>query len=191
MTVSELLASHYRRTNARVLAVLEDLDDAQLRRAPLERAHSVAFNVWHLARWADHLASSIPAMTPALSQRLGAGRQVWETEGLAARWGFPSEALGYHETGMLMQDDVAATLPMPPKDDLLDYARRAFAAAERAVDGIGDQALEPNTPERERDPTSTATVGDAVAAHLEHNNRHLGEIECLRGLMGLRGSATR
>ena len=36
------------------------------------------------------------------------------------------------------------------------------------------------------------TVGNnVVMPHLVHDNRHLGEIECLRGLLGLRGTATR
>jgi hypothetical protein len=188
-TPADLLAAHYRRTNARVLAVVEELDDDRVRLAPAPGAHSVAFNLWHLARWADDLAAQVPAMTPVLTERLGPGRQIWEAEGLGSRWGFPAGVLGHHDTGMLMDDGAAAGLPMPPKAELIDYARRAFAAAERAVAAVGDQLLEPDG--RGGSPASTAIVGDAVATHLEHNNRHLGEIECLRGLLGLRGSATR
>jgi hypothetical protein len=34
------------------------------------------------------------------------------------------------------------------------------------------------------------TVADAVFSHIAHDNRHLRQIECLRGLLGLAGSAT-
>ena len=93
-TAADLLAAHYKRTNARVLTVVEELDDDQLRRFAAPGAHPVAFNLWHVARWSDHLAVSIPRMTTALADRLGHGRQIWEAEGLAGAWGFPAEAIG-------------------------------------------------------------------------------------------------
>jgi hypothetical protein len=34
------------------------------------------------------------------------------------------------------------------------------------------------------------SVGQAVMTNLEHDNRHLGMIESMRGMLGLRGSAT-
>ncbi len=91
---------------------------------------------------------------------------------------------------MLMDEAEAARLPLPPKPVLLAYARRAFALAEQAVDAVDDPLF------RAPDTTATAvgraaTVGDAILAHLVHDNRHLGEIECLRGLQGLSGTATR
>ena len=187
-----LLARHYRRTNDRILAVVDDLTDEQLTHAEGERAHSVAFNLWHLARWADHLQSRIPLMTPALGEQLGERRQVWDAEELAARWGFAPDALGYHETGMGMADADAAGLPLPPRAELLAYARRAFAAAEEAIGAVDDEQLHaPNRTERVEGGNAHATVGDALLAHVTHNNRHLGEIECARGLQGLRGTATR
>src|SRR5687768_6616116 len=112
-TAADLLAAHYKRTNARVLAVVEELDNDQLRRAAAPGAHSVAFNLWHTARWADHLAVNIARMTPALTERLGPDRQIWEAESLASRWAFPAASLGHAETGMLMADDDAAGLPLP------------------------------------------------------------------------------
>jgi hypothetical protein len=187
-----ILAAHFRRTYDRVLRVVDDLSESQLSWRPGPAAHSIGWNLWHLARWTDHLQASIPAMTPALAERLGPGRQLWEADELAARWGLEPGQLGQHETGMLMADDAAARLALPARNALFDYVRRAFAAAERAVGAIDDVELtRPNALERAGEAASQATVGDAVTAHLEHNNRHLGEIECLRGLLGLRGTATR
>ncbi len=186
---ADLIAFGYRRTHERVLALVDDLSDEQLAWRHTA-VHSIAWNLWHLARWADHLQERIPHMTAELGRRLGMSRQVWEAEGLAARWGFTPAALGHAETGMLMDDEAVLSLPFPAKEAQLEYARRAFALAERAVEAIDDQQFrQPNATEQAG--PDTPTVGSAVLTHLTHDNRHLGEIECLRGLQGLRGTATR
>lgn len=96
---------------------------------------------------------------------------------------------------MRMAEEAAASLPFPSRDVVLDYARRAFAAADAAVGRLDEELLAgPNEPElRQRSITNLDgrfTVADAILSHLGHINRHLGEIECLRGLLGLFGSAT-
>lgn len=197
MTRAEVtsIAFAYAQAHARVLAAVEGLSDEQFRRRPAPHAHAIAFGVWHLARWADHLQARLPLMHADIGRLLGQRPQLWEEEGLAARWGFAPSALGYHETGMGMLDDVAATLPLPPKDVVLAYARRAFAAAEHAINALDERHLAgPNEPELRQQSCTNAsgrsTVADAILSHLAHGNRHLGEIECLRGLLGLRGTAT-
>jgi hypothetical protein len=87
---------------------------------------------------------------------------------------------------MLMDEALAAGLPLPPKDVLVAYARRAFAAAEAAIAAIDDAELL-----RDRTDQPGTPVGRAILVHIVHDNRHLGEIECLRGLLGLKGTATR
>jgi len=186
-----ILVAHFRRTYDRVLRVVDDLSEAQLGWRPTPRAHSIGWNLWHLARWTDHLQASVPSMTAVLTERLGPARQIWAADELAARWGLEASELGQHETGMLMADEGAARLALPTRDVLFDYLRRAFPAAERAIGAIDDVELtRPNALELAGNPSSRLTVGDAVTAHLEHNSRHLGEIECLRGLLGLPGTAT-
>lgn len=183
--LTAIIAFHYRRTHQRVLALIDNLSDEQVAWRPRAGGHSIGFNLWHLARWADHLQAIIPSMTPELKRRLGEGRELWEVEGLAAAWGLTAASLGYAETGMLMDDDAATSLPLPGKAALLDYARRAFAAAQGAVAVVDDQQFV------QRQAIDPDTVGAAVLAYLTHDNRHLGEIESLRGLQGLRGTATR
>jgi len=74
-------------------------------------------------------------------------------------------------------------------DLLLDYARRSF----RALDAVVDR-LDAETVARERttfffdDP---AAIGRAFVTSIAHDNRHLGELEYVKGLLGLRGTATR
>jgi hypothetical protein len=181
-----IVAFHCRRTHERVLALVADLSDEQVAWRPPAHPHSIAFNLWHLARWTDHLQAIIPAMTPELARRLGPGRELWQAEGLAAAWGFTAADLGHDETGILMDDSAAAALPLPAKAILVEYARRAFAAAGEAVAAIDDEQFA-----RLQAINPTSTVGSAVLAYLTPDNRHLGEIEFLRGLQGLAGTATR
>jgi hypothetical protein len=78
-----------------LLKVTSDLTDEQLKRRPAqvppEIAPSIAWHLWHIARWADLVQASIPGMTGELGRRLGPGAQIWESEDLAARWGFNAE----------------------------------------------------------------------------------------------------
>lgn len=185
--VTESVASWYRETQRRVLALTDDLSEEEFGARPAGAAHSIAWNVWHLARWADDVQAAVPAATGGLGGRLAPRQQLWEAEGLAAKWGLESGALGDRQTGMLMDEEAAARLPLPNKDVVLAYARRAFAAAEEAVAAIDDATFV-----GARHDGGAGTVGNnIVMSHLVHNNRHLGEIECLRGQLGLRGTATR
>lgn len=99
--------------------------------------------------------------------------------------GFTPELLGWDQTGMEMGDEASAMLPMPEKDELLAYVRRAFEACDRAVEAIGPEDF----------PIEVAhdddrSVRDTILGHAVHAARHLGMIEALRGLQGLHGTAT-
>jgi len=194
MATAVLVSRLYKRTQDRILKLAEDLDDDHMRRR-FESTNSIAFNIWHCARWADHLQSILPLMTGTLTAKLAARDEIWTAEELAAHWGFPAPKLGHSQTGMGMDEGVSAALPMPPKVKLLDYARRAFAAASSAVAAVDDADLALDaTVAPERRPWLTTpdagTVGNWILVYYEHDNRHLGMIECQRGLLGLRGSAT-
>ncbi len=194
-TTAQSIASTYQKTHERVIQIVESLSDEHLGWRPREGAPSIAFNVWHLARWADQLHVAIPGMTEELGRRLGPSPEIWETAALAEQWGLDAARLGFMQTGMLMDDETTSQLQLPGKDALLDYARRAFAAAERAVDAIDDEQLAAVEREQwadeDRETLGTrGTVGQAILVHLTHDNRHLGMLECLRGLLEGRGTAT-
>lgn len=191
--LSATLVRNYCLTHERLLKLADRLTEDQLAWRPTPTAHSIAFHLWHVARWADHLQASIPGMTPALSRKLPPGRQLWEAESLTAQWGFDSTELGVAETGMTMSDEIATTLPLPAKAILLDYTRRALAAADRAVQTIDDEdfmALEQPQPLTAGIWAEGSTVADALFTHLCHENRHLGMMEGLFGLQAGSGTAT-
>ena len=186
------IISAYRKTHERIVALIERLADEQLQWRPTPDSLSIAFHVWHIARWADHIQATFPGMTLELGRRLPPGAQIWEAEGLAARWGFASDQLGYAATGMTMPETIAVRLVFPPKATLFAYLSRAFAAVDRGLTAIDDAQFD----EAEQPQPLTegvwgeGTVGDAILAHLIHDNRHLGMIECLVGIQTGSGSAT-
>lgn len=186
MTVAETLTSNLSDAYARVLKLVEDLDEESLRRGD-RRSPSIAFHAWHIARWCDRFQATLAAWSPSWRERIGDGREVWEADELSRLWHFDRAVLGFGETGMRMDEDIAAGLPFPPKPELLAYAKKAFAAAERAAAGIDDELLEARGPDLYG---SENTVVGVLVRHGSHVARHLGMIEALRGAHGLRGTAT-
>lgn len=176
-----------------MLAFAEKLTEDQLHWRAAPGTLSIAFYLWHVGRWADHLHVAIPGMTPALSQRLPTGREIWVEEEIGQAWGFDAVEMGYDQTGMEMDEAVAVTLPFPAKEILLDYVRRVFTAVELALRVVDEeqfyQAEQPQViTEGIWQPGST--VGEAIMGHLVHDYRHLGMMECLLGLQTGHGSAT-
>jgi hypothetical protein len=181
------LAERLAKTHARLLEIVADLSEDQLSWRPGLYAPPIGFHLWHMARWADRVQATLPAMSAALGLRLGLGGEIWTQQALAHLWGWQTEQLGYGQTGMELSDDMAAELQLPPKEILVDYARQAFAAADRAIGTLDDQLLQ----ERGVDIYGReSSVGYVLLVHLSHASRHLGMIEGLRGVQGLRGTAT-
>lgn len=119
------------------------------------------------------------------------GVQIWEEEKLVIKWGFGGMNLGFAETGLGMDGDAFASLRLPGKAILLDHARRAFAKADQAVGTIDDDGFHRRVQDRRGAEWKEGEIGDAVMSWLVHDSRHLGMIECLMGVRGLHGTATR
>ena len=168
----------------RILALAEQLTEEGLRRQPAPEVLPVAFHLWHVARWADYTQAVIPGMTPELSRLLPPSEQIWEVERLEDRWGF-TDALGAAATGMDMDDATAARLPYPAKEELIAYARRAFAAVEQAAAAIPPDQMEAH---EQWQPITDgiwgdSTVGDALLDHVAHDALHLGHMQSVAGLL--------
>ena len=181
----ELLIDASRLARRRVLALVDGLDDAQLGTRPMPRAHSLGWTLWHLARSADAYRSELPAW-PGHEER----RQLWERERIAAAWRIGPEFLGTLSLGSVDVDDAtAARLPLPDRERVVDYARRAFAELDAAVGLIDERRFGETFDSIIAD--GRITIGGWLLAALAHDNRHLGEMEYAKGLLGLRGTATR
>jgi len=193
--VADAIADIYSLGHRNVLQAVAELNEDQMRWRP-PRSNSIAFNLWHIARWADHMQSVVGAMTPRLRQRLGTSDQIWTRDALSTKWDFPAGELGAAETGMGMDEDASAQLTLPPKEELVGYAARAFDAADRAIREVREDDL---ARDAEFDPATVpwatpsdyGTVANWIIAGIRHEARHLGMIEALKGAVGLRGTATR
>ena len=76
--------NYYRDTNVDVLRIVSALSDDQIVWQPHPACNSIAFLLWHMARWEDHMQATVPGMTEELSRRLPPGQQFWERDQLAS-----------------------------------------------------------------------------------------------------------
>jgi len=183
------IKNYYRDENAEVLKKVSDLSDEQLAWQPHPACNSVAFLLWHIARYEDHMQATVPGMTPELSRRLPPGQQTWDRDHLAKQWGFNSTELGELELGTGFDRDASNEPLWPHKEILLEYARQAFTAVERAISFIDEEQFEEleqsqfDNEYMKESMANSGTVGNAVMDHIIHTTHHLGEIYYLVGLM--------
>ena len=170
-----------------VLELAESLDEEQLKWKPEGYSTSIGFHLWHLARESDYLKAAILHHTPQFVPEFGDGREVWEKEGLAQKWGFPE---GLHEmVGTGLSDEVAANLPIPHKDELLSYLRCSYEAIEQFIEQMDTSYTTFNDVDEEL-RKKIEMIRLNLLVFLTHDCRHLGMMECLKGLQTGFGSAT-
>jgi hypothetical protein len=181
------LASRAAFVHESTLALADRVDDATMRRRAGPTSPSIAFHLWHMARWADRMQAHVPTMSPGVRQRIGEAREIWARDGLAAKWGMPAE-LGSEDTGMSLSDEQSEALPLPAKAELLAYVRPVFAAADRVFAATHDEDLAARAAWLYG---GVQSVMLSLIQHEGHMQRHLGMIEALIGVAGQRGTATR
>jgi hypothetical protein len=170
-----------------VLGLTDDLTDEQLNWKPEGYSTSIGFHLWHLARESDYLKAAILHRTPQLVPEFGDGKEIWEKESLARKWGFPEE---HHKTvGTGLTDEAAAKLPIPAKDQLLDYLRESYQAIEEFIERL-DTKYATFAGADEDLQKKIEMVRLNLLVFLTHDCRHLGMMECLKGLQTGFGSAT-
>jgi hypothetical protein len=180
---TDALAERAARLHDTALKLVARIDDERLLRRLGPTAPPPGFHLWHMARWADRLQARVTAAVPRLGP---AQEEIWSRERIADAWRV-TVPLGTFDSGMEMGDDAAAKLVLPDKAILVDYAARAFAAAQHAFTEVREDDLElrgKDLYDRE------GTVAAMLVGHLQHLNRHLGMIEALAGVMGESGTAS-
>ncbi len=170
-----------------VLNLAESLSDEQLHWKPEGYSTSIGFHLWHLARESDYLKAAILYYNPQFIPEFGDGKEIWEQEQLAQKWGFPEEL---HQTvGTGLSDEVAASLPVPQKDELLGYLRNSYEALECFIELLDTRYSNfENTDEELKKKIEMIRLN--LLVFLTHDCRHLGMMECLKGLLTGFGSAT-
>jgi hypothetical protein len=170
-----------------VLNLADDLNDDQLNWKPEGYSTSIGFHLWHLARESDYLKAALLQHFPQVVAGFDDSKEIWEKESLAQKWGFPE---GLHQTvGTGLSDEVASTLPIPKKDELLGYLRSSYEAIECFIETL-DTNYPTFDPIDEELKKKIERIRLNLLVFLSHDCRHLGMMECLKGLQTGFGSAT-
>lgn len=170
-----------------VLNLADDLNEQQLTWKPEGYSTSIGFHLWHLARESDYLKAAILQHYPKVLTEFDGNKEIWEKDALAQKWGFPE---GLHQTvGTGLSDDVAATLPIPKKDELLGYLRNSYNAIEYFIETLDTKYPTFENIDEELNK-KIEMIRLNLLVFLSHDCRHLGMMECLKGLQTGFGSAT-
>ena len=170
-----------------VLEFADELNEEQLQWRPRGYSTSIGFHLWHLARESDYLRAVILERTPELGSEFGEPEEIWAKEALAAKWGFPTDLNATVGTGL--SDEVASTLPIPSKAEVTDYLKRSYTALELFIEKLDDR----HSTFDEMDESLAKKLQNIrlnLLVFLTHDCRHLGVMECLKGLQTGFGSAT-
>ena len=186
---TSLLAHHFKLGHAAALALVDELSDEQFRWRPATGPQSIGWNLWHIAKWDDFMAEVLVARTPSLSH-LGPAHQIWDSGRIASQWGWETGRLGILDGGTGLADDDAAALELPAKQDVVAYAIEAFRHLENVVTELGDSLLPKVVPGSIIYPSDPKpdTYGNYLVPWLNHGYEHLGTMEAIKGLLGMRGA---
>jgi hypothetical protein len=171
-----------------VIELVESVDEAQFHWRPEGYATSIAFHAWHLARESDFLRAAILERTEDhLGPEFGSRTEIWVSESLLDRWGFPPEIGTAVGTGLT--DEVASTLPIPERAEVLGYLRRSYDELEAFVRLVDERYPTADGLDQEFG-VQIGRIRLNVLNFLTHDCRHLGMMEVLKGLQTGFGSAT-
>jgi len=165
-------------THEEILELVSNLSEVETAWQPHPTANSIAFYIWHIARWADYLPASLPETTTQLRELFGSRQQIWHQEQLATQWNLDPKLLGEEETGMDMDPASAARLKLPSKAILVDYARRTFAIHEQILPMVDEEQFQA----KRQQEWATNTLGQYILDHLRHESDHFGMIQYIHGL---------
>lgn len=176
----------YKVNHKLILALVDGLTDDQMLWRPTGYNNSIAFNLWHIARWSDNLIAEVLKEYPDLALGLGDATEIWEQDSLAEKWGLPAVL---YPGGTGLSDDAVEGLKFPAKDEMVAYLRKTFSRTEEFVEKL-DARHPASEPVAEEALNKTLTeVRWHLYYYLMHHCRHLGMMEALKGLLTGKGSA--
>src|ERR1700726_5253859 len=107
-SLGETLLRSYTLAHERLLTAAEALSPERFMRSAGPSLHSVAWQLWHAARWDDVFASYLHRVF-ARDPRT----QVWERESLADRWSLAPDSMGRRDTGTEMSNEAEEEIQLP------------------------------------------------------------------------------
>ena len=170
--LADFIRSGLRQLHSTYSDAIADLSLEQLHWRASDSGCLIAFILWHYYRTEDNIIQFVLQHKPT----------VWLEGGWDRRFGLDRIAQG---TGMSLED--AQALRITSKDDFLDYMAAVAKATDEYLAGLDDQALDQLTTVK---PVGEMPIRNAIGTMcLTHGFTHLGEVQHLRGLQGLRGMA--
>lgn len=168
----DFIRSGLRQLHATYRDAIADLSLDQLHWRANDHGCPIAFILWHYYRTEDNVIQFVIQRKPT----------VWLEGGWDKRFGLDRIAQG---TGMSLED--AQGLRINSKEDFLAYMDAVAKATDDYLATLDDEALQQKTTVK---PLGEMPVRNAIGDMcLTHGFTHLGEIQHLRGLQGLRGMA--
>src|SRR5215207_8806052 len=145
----------------------DGLTPEQLNFVPDGESHSIAWVMWHAARVEDLIVQQMIQAQPA----------IWDAGDWAARLGLPAKGFGTGQT-----TEQAKAIQITDVAAFGGYADAVAEATRDYVSGLSDADLDREVQVGQR----TESVGQCITLHLvTHLNGHRGEVNLLRGMMGL------
>ena len=172
MSTIDFIRSSLRQMHSSYDDSVTDLSLDQLHWRANEHGCAIAFALWHYVRTEDNIIQFVLQRKPT----------VWLDGGWHDRFGLPKSAQG---TGMSQED--AQALRLDPKEDFQQYMRDVWQATEAFLGDKDDEFLQKRITVK---PLGEMAIEGAIGNMcLTHGFTHLGEIQHIRGLLGLQGMA--
>lgn len=169
-TLVDFFRSALRRLHGEYKDAIADLTASQIHWLANDRCLPIAFSLWHYYRTQDNVIQFVIQRKPT----------VWLEHAWNQKFGLDRIAQG---TGMSLQD--AQALRINSKEDFLAYIDAVAKATDEYLSTLHDEALEQKTIVK---PLGEIPIRNAIGTMcLTHGFTHLGEIQHMRGLQGLRG----
>lgn len=151
---------------------IADLTPEQLSWRANDNGCPIAFVLWHYVRTEDNIIQFVLQRKPT----------VWIEGGWYEKFGLDRTAQG---TGMTLEQ--AQALKLEPKEEFQKYMQDVWKATDDILADKDDSFLQQTTTVK---PLGEMPVQNAIGNMcLTHGFNHLGEIQHIRGLLGLRGMA--
>jgi hypothetical protein len=164
---------------------------------------SIAWHLWHIARWADRQQAGLSDRTAIVDHSGVMATERWARQNMIVEWGLDPSSLGVFEVGSEMNAESVPLLSRQGKTRIMDYALSAFSDFDAIIKDFSDEELylsmktATNVDFRPGVPGSLTVISpdevcviDDLLFHEGHASRHLGMIEVLRGLVLENGTAT-
>lgn len=163
ISLSHFVAAILESTYQRLKQTTAGLTEAQWYYQPAAEANSIAWLLWHLYRWQDHITAAACGVP-----------HVWDSAGWAQRWGMPTTRTGLGDT----PEQVAAF--RVGREELWGYMDAASQAALARVTALTPaQWAQPIT----YTPGNSRPAWQAIRGMCSDTLQHAGQINYLRGML--------